>query len=178
MQNYLDEALNAIIPLQRTANFPKDEAGSLALVHGLIRAAEKTGVAMDAIVEECCSSSRYCPTDADLLVVAKDLARCKAVAEGKFDSMGNAANSVKADTVDQWRKEYGKPVPFPAINAQFHAKAKAAHKRRQEMYRAIENHLGIKNQRYPDWTAMAKAARELGYEDYAKAWENAVAKVR
>ncbi len=69
----LAEAIKLCAGFQRCMNYPKDEDGIAALARGLMRASNLIGPSMTAIVEECLSSSLYCPTDADMLGVARDL---------------------------------------------------------------------------------------------------------
>ena len=57
----------------RCSNYPKDRTGVLGLAQGLRSAADRFGVEMPAIVAECAESSNFCPTDHDLLEVARAL---------------------------------------------------------------------------------------------------------
>jgi hypothetical protein len=68
------------------------------------------------------------------------------------------------DPRDEWERQYGPPV---AIDVS----AMTGNTRHDEMWRKLKVHLGVKGGKWPGWPQMAKAARELGYEDYAQAWE-------
>ena len=57
----------------RCSNYPKESAGIFGLAQGLSKAARATGVAMRAIVGRCAEISQWCPTDLDLMNVARDL---------------------------------------------------------------------------------------------------------
>jgi len=62
-----------VITFSRCANYPKDRAGILALAQGLVKASRITGVPMRAIVDRCTEISQWCPTDSDLLSVAREI---------------------------------------------------------------------------------------------------------
>lgn len=57
----------------RCSNYPKGRAGVLGLAQGLRLAADRFGVPMTTIVTECVEVSAFCPTDHDLLEVARAL---------------------------------------------------------------------------------------------------------
>jgi hypothetical protein len=57
----------------RCSNYPKESAGIFGLAQGLAKAARVTGIAMRAIVERCAEISQWCPTDLDLMNVAREL---------------------------------------------------------------------------------------------------------
>ncbi len=57
----------------RCSNYPKERAGVLGLAQGLRAAADRFGVEMPVIIAECVGSSSFCPTDHDLLEVARAL---------------------------------------------------------------------------------------------------------
>jgi hypothetical protein len=73
------------------------------------------------------------------------------------------------DVTKQWKQQYGEPKPFDWTALDM-GRVKRVKDREREMFRAIKA-------KYPgelSWQAMAAAARELGYADYADAWERAV----
>jgi len=155
----LDESLQFIARLSRTKNYPKDEAGLVGLAEGLIRAAAATGANPQQIVMVCATTSEWCPTDFDLMTVAKQIS----------DEQKRAQEALEPSLEQQWRKEYGTPKPFDwkALDMD---KVRLVKAREKEMFNAIKR-------KYPgelDWHGMAQAARELGYEDYAKAWERGI----
>ena len=137
----------------RCSNWPKDRLGVLGLSQGLRKAADRFSVTMQAIVARCAETSQYCPTDADLINVGRDL---------KADI--DRAN--QPDITAEWKRKYGEPKPFDWKQIdQEHAKQ--AKERERTMLAAIKA-------KYPQelsWASMIEAARELGYEDYAHAWE-------
>lgn len=57
----------------RCQNWPKDRMGIAGLVEALERAAERFGVQISRIISECAQASVFCPTDADILNVARAL---------------------------------------------------------------------------------------------------------
>ena len=57
----------------RCSNYPKERVGVLGLAQGLAKAARVTGVSARAIVERCAEISQWCPTDMDLMNVAREL---------------------------------------------------------------------------------------------------------
>jgi len=163
-----------IATFQRCPNFPKDELGTIALAQGLAKAARETGVEMQAIVERCCEISKFCPTDADLLVVARDISRLQAVSEGSYDSMAGAGNHAPADQRRAWEKAYGPPKRFEWNEADkqrvagVKAREAAVHAAIRKELQLVEGKMP--NGQRPDWRLMADAAEKLGFHDYAKAW--------
>ncbi len=83
----LADAIQIVSRLSRTKRYPTTGAEMQALADGLIRAHTATRVPGADIVLKCAELSEWCPTDADLLTVARDIARCSQVADGSFDSM-------------------------------------------------------------------------------------------
>lgn len=70
----------------------------------------------------------------------------------------------------QWEREYGKPQAFDMSVAN-----RPAVRRDDELWRKLREKFpecGRHRKDWPSWTTLAKAARELGFEDYARAWEN------
>lgn len=57
----------------RCQNYPKERAGVLGLAQGLRSASDRFLVPMSVIIAECIESSTFCPTDHDLLEVARAL---------------------------------------------------------------------------------------------------------
>jgi|GEM_PF-4391671 len=92
----LSKAIELVSKLERTRNYPRDPEGEGVknLARGLQKASDALKVSGALIIERCAETSEYCPTDADLFTVARDIARCNAVAEGTFDSMAGAGNHV------------------------------------------------------------------------------------
>jgi hypothetical protein len=91
----LDKAIEMVRVLDRTRSFPRDPEGKGVenLARGLMKASEGSRIAGNRIVERCATLSEYCPSDADLFTVAKDLAREDAVAAGTYDGTSRAGNS-------------------------------------------------------------------------------------
>ncbi len=63
----------AVRAFSRCQNWPKDRTGIAGLVEGLERAASRFGVPVARIITECVETSPYCPTDADLINIARGL---------------------------------------------------------------------------------------------------------
>ena len=145
--------------LSRTRNYPSEEAGVSGLARGLQEASNDSGIAADRIVDKCRKDSEFCPTDHDILAVARELA-----AQDLARKTQQAQDAARVN----WPKEYGPAKPF-AWNEIDQDKVKRVRDRERTMYREIKA-------KYPgelSWSGMAAAARELGYDDYATAWENA-----
>ncbi len=85
----------------RCERYPEDKQGINFLADGLERASESAGVSMLEIVEACAAISRFCPTDAELLTVARNIR----------DEHRREEES-KRDQKAEWEKQYGKPEPF------------------------------------------------------------------
>ena len=145
---------------QRCKNYPRDEEGILALANGLEAASRHTGITMADIVERCATSSDLCPTDYDLLTVAKEIKIQRAAAE-----------EATRDRHAEWKKQYGPPQPYDwqSEAAKIMPAASRSNERQRKMWAALRDRFDSKH--WPDWHTLAKAARELGYEDYATAWE-------
>jgi len=62
-----------IAAFQRAPNYPRDDDGIEALISGLQRASEITGVSMKSIVSRCCLDNPRCPTDAEMMNVARGI---------------------------------------------------------------------------------------------------------
>lgn len=65
--------LELVARFQRCRNYPKDDAEIERMADTLERAARTYEVTAEAIVRECLSSSEFCPTDADLLSMARGI---------------------------------------------------------------------------------------------------------
>ncbi len=150
------EALELIGRLSRTKNYPKEPAGLMFLAEGLMRACAETGAPGQQIVMICATTSEWCPTDADLMTVAKQIR----------DEQKRAQETMAPSVESEWRKVYGPPQPFDwkALDI---PKLKATKAREKELYRQIKA-------AHPEeltWAGMIAAARELGFDDYADAWQ-------
>jgi hypothetical protein len=152
----LAEALELVSRLSRTKNYPRDEAGVVYLAEGLARAASAAGVDARHIVMVCATTSEWCPTDADLVTIANQIR----------DEQRRAQEALLPPVTAQWKRKYGEPKPFDwkALDTDRIKRVKA---REAEMLSAIKA-------KYPgelSWAGMIQAAKELGYLDYAEAWE-------
>ena len=75
---------------------------------------------------------------------------------------------------EQWERDYGPPRPFPVD-----IKNPVGERRVDELWRKLREKFpdcAHSRKPWPSWIVLAKAARELGYEDFARAWENSYAK--
>ena len=71
---------------------------------------------------------------------------------------------------EQWERESGPPQPFDVT-------VPKVERRVDELWRLLRHKFpgcGRPGKPWPSWMVLAKAARELGYEDYARAWENSL----
>jgi hypothetical protein len=154
-------ALDLVAKLSRTRNYPQAEQGVTEFAESLIRATRMFGVKGDLIVRRCGDLSEFCPTDADLLNVARDLK----------EEREREERAVTPSQEAEWRKVYGPPQDFAVIPE------RKPERRDDELWRKLRNKFpgaGRKGHDWPDWKVLAAAARELGYEDYAVAWEKSV----
>ncbi len=90
----LTRAIELVKKLGRTRHFPQDDAGLECLARGLQNAEQKTKIGAGRIIERCATTSEWCPTDAELLTIAKDLAREDGVVAGTFDVTLGAGNAI------------------------------------------------------------------------------------
>lgn len=101
-QDFADE----LVPVfERSVNYPKTSEGFQFLCMGLVKASTYTGISMRDIVERCREMSEYCPTDHDLMQVARDI-------KIKRIETQNAGRNQEA----AWRKEYGPPKKINVLN--------------------------------------------------------------
>jgi len=78
--------------------YPIERAGVEALAHALERAAMDTGIMMQAIVDECLSTSSWCPTPFDVRTIAGQMKQ--RIKDGR-----------EANVHAKWREIYGQPNP-------------------------------------------------------------------
>ncbi len=155
----LAEALELVARFSRTRNYPKDEAGVVYLAEGLIRAADQTGVLGSAIVFRCAAESDWCPSDADLLTIAREIR----------DEMKRESDA-KINVTAEWKKKYGQPEEFKWDQIDT-SRVKRVKDRERELLAKIK----AKFPKDVTWAQMAQAAAEFGYYEYAEAWHAAQA---
>lgn len=125
--------------------------------------------------QDRCLTDQHLRQAGDLLM--KTLKRCPAPAE-----IGEAAASVgdrlraqeRKDDREEWKRIYGPPQPFDSKLGEQTAKYPPS--RDEELWRLLRQRFPNtqpNGERWPNWKALAVVARELGYEDYAEAWERA-----
>lgn len=164
----LARSIELVSKLSRTNKYPSEEEGVIHLAQALQKASDSTQIGAGRIVDRCASISAWCPTDADLLTVARDLAREDAVAEGTYDSMANAAN--RAVPISELEKIYGPPQKIE-VSAEMKSRGAKAQNRHKRMWKEIREKLKLRhNEDWPSWEKCAEVARSLGYRDYADAW--------
>ena len=95
---------------------------------GLQNASEAAKIGAGRIIDRCAATSDWCPTDADLLTIARDLEREDAVAAGTYDSMANAANVAPKLSKADLEREYGPPQPI-VVTAAVKTRGKVAQDR-------------------------------------------------
>ena len=93
--------LDMIECFSRCGNFPRTVEGMQFLAQGLVKASQETSVPMQMIVEACASMSNFCPTDAELLNVARNIHR------EMTDQL-----EAKRDREAEWQRQYGKSDPY------------------------------------------------------------------
>ena len=144
--------MSLVATFQRCSNYPRDFAGVLALAQGLKRAADTSGVSMAAIVEKYAAESQYCPTDADLLAVAREL-------QDKVDR--EEQDQKEAREKLDWEHEHGSPRPFDwKLDREAIKKAKAED---AELMRKLGVHFAGRDPRSITGVDMYRAKQELGY---------------
>ncbi len=94
----LTRAIELVSKLSRTKKYPTDDDGVQHLARGLQQASESASIGAGRIIDRCAQISEWCPTDAELLSVARDIAREDAVASGTFDSTATSGNSYRSPT--------------------------------------------------------------------------------
>ncbi len=165
----LARAIELVSKLSRTGRYPTTSEGVDGLARGLQYASDSTQIGAGRIIERCAQISEWCPTDADLLTVARDLQREDAVAAGTYDSMGNAPN--RAVPIAELEKIYGPPQKVN-VSAEMKTLGAKAQNRHKIMWAKIRKHLRLSpREDWPSWEKCAAVARELGYDDYAQRWE-------
>jgi hypothetical protein len=73
----LDDALELVERLSRTQNYPKDKSGLNHLAEGLIYASDTFDIPGSEIIAECAQVSNFCPTDHDLIAIARNLGQAR-----------------------------------------------------------------------------------------------------
>lgn len=145
-----------LIPkFSRCANYPRTPLELRYLTMGLARAAGKTGIPMEEIIEECLVSSEYCPTDHDLLTVATYLKQQR--------------DRSKKSTVNQeaeWRKQYGPSKKFDLAKeaAAFARPACGRWFENRQLLDKLAAHFGAEwGKREISWRELFEAKKALGF---------------
>lgn len=138
--------LDMIECFSRCGNFPRTVEGIQFLAHGLVKASQETGVPMQIIVEACASMSNYCPTDAELLNVGRNIHR----------EMSEQIEA-KRDREAEWARQYGKANPYDwkAEAAKIMPQASAHWKKDRAMVKLMRDQL----------THQGAKFKNLGYQD-------------
>jgi hypothetical protein len=158
-QSEIADPMLLIAVFQRNKQYPRDAEGVIMLAQGLVKASEATGIAMEAIVEACRVASEYCPTDYDLLKVAREM---------KSAELEQQEHQRQATLHQRWEKECGPAKPF--VMTYDKKRVDAVIQRRREMWGKLRETLKVEKSIWPAWNVLAEAAHRLGYDDYAKAW--------
>lgn len=99
-----DPSILASEAFSRCSNWPQDRSGQIGLAQGLKLASTRFGFTMAEIISIARETSAYCPTDFDLLNIARDMRK-------------RATEVVAAEAQrhqrDDWRAQYGAPVAIP-----------------------------------------------------------------
>lgn len=143
----------------RCSNCPKDPLGIAGLAQGLSNACEKTGIDPVELCKHCADLSEYCPTNFDLLTVAREM-----YAERRR-TQNDEEERLK---IAEWKRVCGDPAPFEC-EADFWQTAKANIAKREVMEKHIHTELKKLKPQYKDrqnipisiWFRMQN---QLGYE--------------
>jgi hypothetical protein len=159
----LPEAIKLVAKLSRTRNFPQSEDGVKDLAESLDRISEVIGIDPAHLVQLCADTLEFCPSDAEMWTLARDIK----------EELRRERERTSPSQSEQWRRQYGAPQAFDdsQLAAQWYPKVQAKIKRREQMWRELRAKFPAN---WPDWSTLAKAARELGYTEYADAWERSV----
>ena len=152
----------------RSPNYPKNPSGVAALAEGLTRASQETAIACADIVKRCAEISIYCPTDCDLLNVAHDIA-----AQRQQEREDEQLRTQEK----RWLEECGPPQDFIKDAAEVLAHGKQIHNREAELWAKLRERFPAPTKgpnRWPNWDVLARAAHELGYDDFANEWWRSV----
>ena len=151
----------------RCSNWPEDRLGQIGLAQGLYRASGRFRITQEDLITRCRELSAFCPTDADLMRVA-----------GEMFNARQAALAAKRNQNAEWERQYGKPHAFEGSRGKcsccgrdWEEIMKTASDRRTEMWAKLRVHFEPKRGQWPSYRDMAPVVRDLGYEDYADAWE-------
>lgn len=90
-----------VAKFSRCMRYPAGEDEFEALADGLEKASRIASVEMLAIVDACLLISQFCPTDAELLTVARNI---RDERKREFDA--------KQDKTREWRQQYGNPESY------------------------------------------------------------------
>ena len=171
---YDDESREDLTPedlcrqaFMRCSNWPADPLGQQGLFQGLAEASRQSGISKEAIIARCKELSAFCPTDYDLLRVAGEMA-ARAIELEK---------SAKQETqTREWQRQYGKPKPFEQADTctccgrLWSEIMSTAIQRQARLWDLLRQHYGTPG-KWPPCRDMAPVARQLGFADYADAWE-------
>lgn len=151
--------LDLIERFSRCQNYPRTVEGIQFLAQGLVHAQQTTGIEMEVIVGHCATISQYCPTDHELLNVARSIR----------DERLREAES-RRDQTAEWERQYGpaKPYDWRSEAASIMPAAREywrKDKQRIELMRkkAREGGFNLRKLSYPQWFALqVKCQREVG----------------
>lgn len=140
----------------RCSNWPQDRHGQIGLAQGLKLAATRFGFTMAELIAVAREESAFCPTDYDLLKLAKDM---------RQRIKDSAAVEASVRQQDDWRKQYGAPAAVPVDWS-----AAGAGKENEARDHAVREHLtAARGSAWPGWKKISwreiyYAWRELGYD--------------
>ena len=158
----LDKATDIVCRFSRCGNYPKTTPEMQALANDLISASENKRVSMEDIAQRWAERSAFCPTAADLFDVALEI---------RTERQEREAIQSEGEQRSQWKRE---AVPDQSEPKPDGAHVNAAVAREAQMWRELRKELNVQGLKWPGWAECAKAARKLGYGDYAVAWERSI----
>jgi hypothetical protein len=155
-ENDVDPSALASEAFSRCSNWPQDRSGQIGLAQGLKMAAIRFGFTMAEIIAVAREASAFCPTDFDLLSIARDMRRRVAEVEG---------NELRQHQRADWEAEYGPPS---AIAVDWEPD-KSAEAKRFERDNQVRDIITAKRGGWPGWAKVSwreiyECWRDLGWE--------------
>lgn len=158
--NEQEDPLGLVRLFSRCAHYPTTEETLLAFADGLVMASDITGIPMQEIVDQCRLISANCPTDRDLLTVARDI---RAQRDRQAEEQANAAK------IEQWKADLKRdglqPEPQRPIAPQMtRGQQRLAEDRRIMQEVAVRLDCPFSQLYKKSWGQIYAAMKDLGYK--------------
>lgn len=155
-----ESALTAIQRFARCQNYPRGEEAQTLFADAVATASQETGVPIHEIIDRCLKISQYCPTDFDLLNVARDL---------KEERNRPIQDQAEREKLARWKAEMERDGLKPLQPAEFlsaYDGAKARLDQDLKMMKEAAERLGVPlSQLYTkSWGQIYAAMKDLGYK--------------